>query len=50
VVRRVFGRGFGGPTFRVGVECGICVQRCPFDVKIIAKVREAAALFEGKAA
>jgi predicted aldo/keto reductase-like oxidoreductase len=29
----------------VGVECGVCVERCPFDVEIIAKMREAAALF-----
>jgi predicted aldo/keto reductase-like oxidoreductase len=34
----------------VGVECGICVERCPIDVEIIAKMREAAALFEERAA
>ena len=28
------------------VECGVCVERCPFDVEIIAKMREVAALFE----
>jgi hypothetical protein len=27
------------------VECGVCVERCPFDVEIIAKMREAAAMF-----
>jgi hypothetical protein len=32
------------------VECGICVERCPFDVDIISKVHEAVALFEGQAA
>ena len=30
------------------VECGVCVERCPFDVDIIAKMREAAAVFEGE--
>jgi len=30
----VSGQGPGGPTVRVGVECGVCVeQRCPFEVK-----------------
>jgi predicted aldo/keto reductase-like oxidoreductase len=28
------------------VECGVCTQRCPFDVDVISKMREAAALFE----
>jgi predicted aldo/keto reductase-like oxidoreductase len=28
------------------VECGLCVERCPFDVDIMAKLREAVALFE----
>ena len=28
------------------VECGICMERCPFDVDIPAKMREAAALLE----
>ena len=28
------------------VECGVCIERCPFEVDIIAKVREAAAVFE----
>jgi predicted aldo/keto reductase-like oxidoreductase len=32
------------------VECGICMERCPFDVEIIAKMREAAAVFETPAA
>ena len=37
------------------VECGVCVERCPFDVDILAKMhadekhRTAAALFEGQA-
>jgi predicted aldo/keto reductase-like oxidoreductase len=31
------------------VECGICLERCPFDVKITAKMREAAALLEEQA-
>jgi predicted aldo/keto reductase-like oxidoreductase len=34
----------------VGVECGVCVERCPFDVEIIAKMRKAAAVFDAKAA
>ena len=29
------------------VACGVCLERCPFGVEIIAKMREAAALFEG---
>ena len=28
------------------VDCGICVERCPFGVDIMAKLREAVALFE----
>ena len=32
------------------VECGVCVERCPFDVDITAKMRAAAALFEAEAA
>ena len=28
------------------VECGDCLERCPFDVDIIAKMQEAVALFE----
>jgi hypothetical protein len=28
-------------------ECGICEQRCPFDVEVTAKMREAAATLEG---
>jgi predicted aldo/keto reductase-like oxidoreductase len=29
------------------IECGICVELCPFDVDIIAKLHRAVALFEG---
>ena len=32
------------------VECGVCLERCPFDVEIIAKMREAAEVFEEQAA
>ena len=32
------------------VECGVCVERCPFDVEIIDKMRGAATVFEAKAA
>ena len=32
------------------VACGICVERCPFDVEMIGKMREAARLFEAEAA
>jgi predicted aldo/keto reductase-like oxidoreductase len=32
------------------VECGICLERCPFDVDIMAKLREAVRLFEAAAA
>jgi predicted aldo/keto reductase-like oxidoreductase len=32
------------------VECGVCVARCPFDVEIIAKMREAVEVFEEQAA
>jgi predicted aldo/keto reductase-like oxidoreductase len=32
------------------VACGVCVERCPFDVDILAKMREAAEVFEGQAA
>ena len=32
------------------VECGVCVERCPFDVDIIAKMREAATVSEAEAA
>jgi predicted aldo/keto reductase-like oxidoreductase len=32
------------------VECGVCLERCPFDVEIIAKMREAAMLLEERAA
>jgi len=31
------------------VECGVCVERCPFDVDIIAKIWQAVALFETSA-
>ena len=43
------GQGIGGPTFCVGVECGVCVERCPFDVEIINKMREAVEVFEATA-
>jgi predicted aldo/keto reductase-like oxidoreductase len=32
------------------VECGVCVERCPFDVDIMTKMREAAEMFETAAA
>jgi len=55
VVRRVSGQGrctasVSGPTFCVGVECGVRLECCPFDVEIIAKMREAAVVLEGQAA
>jgi ferredoxin len=55
VVCRVSGQSFGGPTSSdaasaVGVACGVCVERCPFGVEIIAKMREAAAMLEERAA
>ena len=28
------------------VECGVCVERCPFGVEVIDKMRTAADLFE----
>jgi predicted aldo/keto reductase-like oxidoreductase len=28
------------------VECGVCMERCPFGVDVVAKMRQAAALFE----
>ncbi|MHA1355929.1 MAG: 4Fe-4S dicluster domain-containing protein [Candidatus Heimdallarchaeota archaeon] len=28
------------------IECGDCEERCPFDVKVIAKMKEVAAFFE----
>ena len=31
-------------------ECGVCVERCPFDVDIIAKMREAVEIFEASSA
>ena len=30
-------------------ECGVCVERCPFDVDVIAKIRKAVDIFEVKA-
>lgn len=30
------------------VECGLCSERCPFGVDVVANMREAARLFEGK--
>ena len=55
MVYRIPGQGFGGPTLSdaasaVGVECGICLERCPFGVEITAKMREATALFENQVA
>ena len=32
------------------IECGVCEERCPFDVEIVAKMREAAKLLEEPAA
>jgi predicted aldo/keto reductase-like oxidoreductase len=32
------------------VECGICMERCPFDVEIIAKMCEAVEVFEEQTA
>ena len=46
VVGRVSSQGLGGPASRGDVKCGVYVERCPCGVKIIAKMREAAALFE----
>lgn len=31
-------------------ECGVCVERCPFEVGITAKMREAVEIFEGSSA
>jgi hypothetical protein len=50
VVCRVSGQGLRGPTFGVGIECGVCIERSPFDVEIIAKMREAVPVFETAAA
>jgi predicted aldo/keto reductase-like oxidoreductase len=30
-------------------ECGVCMERCPFEVDVIAKMREAVEIFETKA-
>jgi predicted aldo/keto reductase-like oxidoreductase len=30
-------------------ECGVCIERCPFEVDVIAKMREAVEIFETKA-
>ena len=46
MVYRVSAQGLGGPTFRMGVKCGVCLERCPFEVETIAKMREAADVFE----
>jgi predicted aldo/keto reductase-like oxidoreductase len=32
------------------VECGVCMERCPFGVEIIGKMREAVAVCEEQAA
>ena len=32
------------------VECGECLERCPFEVAIMAKMHEAVARFESEAA
>jgi hypothetical protein len=32
------------------VECGVCLERCPFDVDIMAKIQEAVELFESATA
>jgi predicted aldo/keto reductase-like oxidoreductase len=29
-------------------ECGQCVERCPFEVDVVSRMKEAASLFEGK--
>jgi len=39
-----------GPTEREDVECAIYMERCPFDVEIIGKMREEAAVFKEQAA
>ncbi|MGD2143955.1 MAG: 4Fe-4S binding protein [Anaerolineae bacterium] len=31
------------------IECEVCIERCPFDVDIIAKIRHAAEVFETNA-
>jgi len=31
------------------IECGDCMERCPFDVDIVAKMRQAVELFEADA-
>jgi hypothetical protein len=28
------------------IECGVCMERCPFDVDVIAKIKQAVELFE----
>jgi len=30
------------------IECGVCVERCPFGVDVISKMRQAVVLFEGE--
>ena len=30
------------------IECGVCVERCPFGVDVISKIRQAVVLFEGE--
>ena len=46
VVRGDAGPGLRGPTFCVGLECGACVERCPFGVEVIDKMHKAVELFE----
>jgi predicted aldo/keto reductase-like oxidoreductase len=32
------------------LECGVCVERCPFDVDIMAKMQDAVGIFEAGSA
>jgi hypothetical protein len=58
VVRGVPGQGIRAPTLSdaasaVVVECGVCLECCPFDGPTLcgaAKMREATEVFEGDAA
>jgi ferredoxin len=31
------------------VKCGICVERCPFDVESVSKLQQAVRVFEASA-